>query len=290
LFLFTWPFYYLTQRRKDIARWAIQIVRCAEGEEKISMADVLVKQLVEAGVHFGHRASRWNPKMGPYIYGRQKLIHIIDVRETIRGLLRARKYFKQVAAAGSLILFVGTKRQASNTVEREAERCGMPFVSQRWLGGTLTNFRTIRSRLSRLEQLEEILGGEQISTYSKKMQSALARENRKMYQNLNGIRHMNRLPECLLAIDPNKERNSIREATKLGITTVSLIDTDCDPDLVDLPIPGNDDSIRSIELITRILADAILEGKAEAAVEQQAAVEGGAPEPAAANDDAAPPA
>ncbi len=254
------------------------------------MADVLVKQLVEAGVHFGHRASRWNPKMGPYIYGRQKLIHIIDVRETIRGLLRARKYFKQVAAAGSLILFVGTKRQASNTVEREAERCGMPFVSQRWLGGTLTNFRTIRSRLSRLEQLEEILGGEQISTYSKKMQSALTRENRKMYQNLNGIRHMNRLPEYLLTIDPNKERNSIREATKLGITTVSLIDTDCDPDLVDLPIPGNDDSIRSIELITRILADAILEGKAEAAVEQQAAVEGGAPEPAAANDDAAPPA
>jgi len=254
------------------------------------MADVLVKQLVEAGVHFGHRASRWNPKMGPYIYGRQKLIHIIDVRETIRGLLRARKYFKQVAAAGSLILFVGTKRQASNTVEREAERCGMPFVSQRWLGGTLTNFRTIRSRLSRLEQLEEILGGEQISAYSKKMQSALARENRKMYQNLNGIRNMNRLPECLLAIDPNKERNSVREATKLGITTVSLIDTDCDPDLVDLPIPGNDDSIRSIELITKILADAIIEGKAEAAVEQQAAVEGGPPEPAVANDDAAPPA
>ena len=166
----------------------------------------------------------------------------------------------------------------------------MPFVSQRWLGGTLTNFRTIRSRLSRLEQLEEILGGEQISTYSKKMQSALMRENRKMYQNLNGIRNMNRLPECLLAVDPNKERNSIREATKLGITTVSLIDTDCDPDLVDLPIPGNDDSIRSIELITKILADAIIEGKAEAAVEQEVAVEGGAPEPTVANDDAAPPA
>ena len=248
------------------------------------------KQLVEAGVHFGHRASRWNPKMGAYIYGRQKLIHIIDVRETIRGLLRARKYFKQVAAAGSLILFVGTKRQASDTIEREASRCEMPFVSQRWLGGTLTNFRTIRSRLSRLEELEEILGGDQISTYSKKMQSALAREKRKMHQNLNGIRNMNRLPECLLAIDPNKERNSVREATKLGITTVSLIDTDCDPDLVDLPIPGNDDSIRSIELIIRILADAIIEGKAEAAIEQQTASEGSMPTPAGANGDATPPA
>ena len=243
------------------------------------MADPLVKQLVEAGVHFGHRASRWNPKMGPYIYGRQKLIHIIDVRETVRGLLRARKYFKQVAASGSLILFVGTKRQATDTVEREAARCGMPFVSQRWLGGTLTNFRTIRSRLSRLEELEEILGGEQIQDYSKKMQSSLLREKRKMFQNLNGIRGMNRLPECLLTIDPNKERNAIREATKLGVTTVSLIDTDCDPDLVDLPIPGNDDSIRSIELVTRILADAILEGKAEAAVDEHVEAEGSTPEP-----------
>ena len=225
--------------------------------------------------------------MRPYIYGRQNLIHIIDVRETIRGLLRARKYFKQVAAAGSLVLFVGTKRQAGDTIEREAARCGMPFVSERWLGGTLTNFRTIRSRLSRLEELEEILGGEQISTYSKKMQSALAREKRKMFQNLNGIRTMNRLPESLLVVDPNKERNSIREATKLGITTVSLIDTDCDPDLVDLPIPGNDDSIRSIELVTRILADAIIEGKAEAAVEQQQASEGETPEPPSSDGDEA---
>jgi small subunit ribosomal protein S2 len=238
------------------------------------VADPLVKQLIEAGVHFGHRASRWNPKMRPYIYGRQNLIHIIDVRETIRGLLRARKYFQQVAAAGSLVLFVGTKRQASETVEREATRCGMPFVSERWLGGTLTNFRTIRSRLGRLEELEEILGGDAISTYSKKMQSALGREKRKMFQNLNGIRTMNRLPECLLVIDPNKERNAVREATKLGITTVSLIDTDCDPDIVDLPIPGNDDSMRSIELVARTLADAIDAGKAETAAQQQEEGEG----------------
>ena len=226
------------------------------------MATILVKELIEAGVHFGHRASRWNPKMRPYIYARRNLIHVIDVRETIRGLLRARKYLRQVAAGGSLVLFVGTKRQASDTVEQQASRCGMPYVSDRWLGGTLTNFRTIRSRLSRLEELEAIRGGEEIGTYSKKAQSALNREFRKMYRNLNGMRTMNRLPECVVVIDPRKEKNAVREAEKLGITTVALIDTDCDPDDVDLPIPGNDDSIRSIELIIRLLADAVLAEKA----------------------------
>jgi len=140
-------------------------------------------------------------------------------------------------------------------------RCGMPFVSDRWLGGTLTNFRTIRSRLARLEELERIRSTDEISTYSKKMQSSLAREYRKMYRNLNGIRTMNRVPECLVVIDPRKEKNAIREARKLGVTTVALIDTDCDPDEVDLPIPGNDDSIRSIELIVKLLADAIVAGK-----------------------------
>jgi small subunit ribosomal protein S2 len=217
--------------------------------------------LIEAGVHFGHRASRWNPKMRPYIYARQNLIHIIDVRETIRGLLRAKKYLQQVATNNSLVLFVGTKRQAGETIERESERCGMPYVSDRWLGGTLTNFRTIRNRLARLEELEQIRSGEQLGTYSKKMQSALQREYRKMYRNLHGIRTMHRLPECLVVIDPKKERNAIREAHALGITTVALIDTDSDPDTVDLPIPGNDDSIRSIELIVKQLADAILAGK-----------------------------
>ncbi len=229
------------------------------------MATVLVKELIEAGVHFGHRASRWNPKMRPYIYGRRNLIHIIDVRETVRGLIRARKYLTQVAAGGSLILFVGTKRQAAETIERESSRCGMPYVSDRWLGGTLTNFRTIRSRLARLEELERLRSGEELQSYSKKMQSALNREYRKMFRNLNGMRTMNRLPECLVVIDPRKEHNAVFEARKLGVTTVALIDTDCDPDLVDLPIPGNDDSIRSIELVMHQLADAVLEGKANAA-------------------------
>ena len=229
------------------------------------MSNVLVKELIEAGVHFGHRASRWNPKMRPYIYARQNLIHIVDVRETIRGLLRAKKYLRQLSSAGSLILFVGTKRQATETIEREALRCGMPFVSDRWLGGTLTNFRTIRNRLQRLEELEQIRGGDELQTYSKKMQSALSREYRKMYRNLNGMRSMNRLPECLVIIDPKKEKNAVQEAQKLGVTTVSLIDTDSDPDTVDLPIPGNDDSIRSIELIVRHLADAIIEGRSNVA-------------------------
>ena len=221
----------------------------------------LVEQLIDAGVHFGHRASRWNPKMAPYIYGRRNQIHVIDIRETVRGLLRAKKYIAQVASGGSLVLFVGTKRQAGAAVQREAERCGMPFVSERWLGGCLTNYRTIRSRMSRLEELEQILQSDELSTYSKKMQSSLNREYRKMYRNLNGLRSMNRLPECLVIVDPNKEKNAVHEARLLGITTVALIDTDCNPDTVDLPIPGNDDGIRSVELILSHLADAVLAGQ-----------------------------
>ncbi len=186
------------------------------------MSNVLVKELIEAGVHFGHRASRWNPKMRPYIYGRRNLIHIIDVRETIRGLIRAKKYISQVACGGSLVLFVGTKRQAAETIERESRRCGMPYVDDRWLGGALTNFRTIRSRLTRLEELDALKSGDQMGTYSKKMQSALNREHRKMMRNLDGIRLMNRLPECMIVIDPKKEKNAIREARSLGITTVAL--------------------------------------------------------------------
>ena len=226
------------------------------------MESEFVKKLIEAGVHFGHRVSRWNPKMKPYIYGRKNAIHILDIRETLRGLLRAKKYLNQVAAGGSLVLFVGTKRQATDAVQEQALRCGMPFVSERWLGGALTNFRTIRSRLTRLEELEAIRGSDEINTYSKKMQSALNREYRKIYRNLNGLRTMNRLPECLVIVDPSKEKNAIREAKRLGITTVAIIDTDSNPETIDLPIPGNDDGIRSIELLLGQLADAVLAGKA----------------------------
>jgi small subunit ribosomal protein S2 len=195
----------------------------------------------------------------------------------------------QVAAQGSLVLFVGTKRQASEAIQRESLRCGMPFVSERWLGGCLTNFRTVRSRLGRLEELEKLRAGEELATYSKKMQSALAREYRKMYRNLNGIRTMNRLPECLVVIDPKKEKNAVREARKLGVTTVSLIDTDCDPDEIDLPIPGNDDGIRSIEVILRYLADACLRGRAVVTAKPEAAAAAPPPDKDAAAEPAAVP-
>ena len=234
-----------------------------QAHKEMTMANELVGKLIEAGAHFGHRVSRWNPKMAPYIYGRKNLIHIIDIRETLRGMLRAKKYLSQVAQGGSLVLFVGTKRQASEVIQREATRCGMPFVSERWLGGCLTNFRTIRDRMGRLEELETIMNSDQINGYSKKMQSALNREYRKIYRNLNGLRTLNRIPECLVIIDPKKEKNAIREAKALGVTTVALIDTDCDPSQVDLVIPGNDDGIRSIDLIVKQLADAVLAGKSD---------------------------
>ena len=227
------------------------------------MSDSIVKAMIDAGVHFGHRTSLWNPKMAPYIFGKKNQIHILDIRETLRGMLRAKKYLQQVAANGSLILFVGTKRQAGEAVEEQALRCGMPFISERWLGGTLTNFRTIRSRLGRLEELEQMRETDALSNYSKKMQSSLNREYRKMYRNLNGLRTMSRLPECLVIVDPGKERNAVREARRLGITTVALIDTDSDPDAIDLPIPGNDDGIRSVELIISQLADAVIAGKGD---------------------------
>ncbi|MCD0459472.1 30S ribosomal protein S2 [Roseiconus lacunae] len=254
------------------------------------MSNPIVQEMIEAGVHFGHRTSLWNPKMKPYIFGSKNQIHILDIRETLRGMLRAKKYLGQVASGGSLILFVGTKRQAGEAIEEQASRCGMPFVSERWLGGTLTNFRTIRSRLGRLEELEKIRTSDAINGYSKKMQSALNREYRKMYRNLNGLRTMNRLPECLFIVDPGKERNAVREAKRLGITTVGLIDTDSDPSLIDLPIPGNDDGIRSIELILKQLSEAVIKGRgqnevpAEATAPAEAAPAAEAPAEAASSE------
>ena len=250
-----------------------QVVRLKEIDPKVAhfrgvdRVALAVKDLIDAGVHFGHRASRWNPKMKPYIYGKRNLIHIIDLKETVRGLLRATKYFHRVASGNGLILFVGTKRQAAETIVEECNRCGMPYVTERWLGGTLTNFRTIRSRLERLEELEQTLDGEQVLTYSKKMIATLTRERKKIERNLSGIRQMTRLPEALMVVDPHREHIAVAEARKLGIKIVSLLDTDCDPDTVDLPIPGNDDSMRSIELVIRRLADAIIEGKAMAPAE-----------------------
>lgn len=225
------------------------------------MSEINVKDMLEAGVHFGHNCSKWNPKMRPFIYGRRNRIHIIDIKETVRGLLRASKYLQKIAAQNSLILFVGTKRQASEPVAEAARACGMPFVSERWLGGMLTNFRTVRSRLKRLEELEALETTGEINTYSKKRQSTLRRELKKVKRNLDGIRTLTRVPDCVVVIDPKNEKNCIHECRLLGVKIVSLIDTDSDPDMVDLPIPGNDDSIRSIRIVLNHISDSIKSGR-----------------------------
>ena len=221
----------------------------------------LVKDLIEAGIHFGQRTSNWNPKMSPFIYGKRNSIHIIDIRETIKGLLLAKKYITRTVSGGKDICFVGTKRQAKEVLEQRVPDTRMHFVTERWLGGTLTNFRTIRSRLKRLEELEAIEQNDNFESYSKKMESQLRREMRKISRNLSGIRHMDKLPGALVVIDTRRETNALMEARKLGIPTVCLIDSDGDPDLADIPIPGNDDSMRSVDVIVRELCAAVNEGR-----------------------------
>jgi small subunit ribosomal protein S2 len=225
------------------------------------MADSLVRDLIEAGIHFGQRRSAWNPKMAPYIFATRNKIHIIDIRQTIKGLLLAKRFVQTTVAEGRDVCFVGTKRQARGSVEKYARDVGMPYVTERWLGGTLTNFRTIRERLKRLVELERLVESGEIETYSKKMTSQLLREKRKITRNLEGIRNMDKLPGALIVIDVNREINALLEARSLGIPTICLIDTDGNPDVVDIPIPGNDDSMRSIEVIVRELCDAVTRGK-----------------------------
>ena len=222
----------------------------------------LVKDLVEAGIHFGHRCTNWNPKMAPYIHGKKNKIHIIDVKATVKGLLLARKFLTKVVADGKDVLFVGTKRQARGILEKFVGEAGQHYVIERWLGGTLTNFRTIRDRLKRLEELEAIdSAGDMSTSYSKKMESTLRREKAKILRNLSGIRNMTKLPGAMVVIDVKREANAVKEARKLGIPTVCLIDTDSDPDFADIPIPGNDDAMRSIEVVVQSLVAAVNEGK-----------------------------
>jgi len=237
------------------------------------MAATLVNDLIEAGIHFGQHRANWNPKMGSYIYGVRNKIHIIDIRETIKGLLLAKRFVQKTVGDGKDIVFVGTKRQARASIEKYAADCGMPYVTERWLGGTLTNFRTIRERLKRLEELEQLIESGEINTYSKKMTSQLLREKRKISRNLQGIRTMGKLPGAIIAVDTRREINALREAHSLGIPTICLIDTDGDPDLVDIPIPGNDDSMRSIEVVVRELADAVKQGKTGRAADREGADE-----------------
>ena len=230
----------------------------------------LVKDLIAAGIHFGHRSTNWNPKMAPYIHGKKNKIHIIDPKATIKGLLLARKFISKSVAEGKDILFVGTKRQARVCIEQLVKPTGMPYVTERWLGGTLTNFRTIRERLGRLEELEQLVASGEINTYSKKMESQLTRERLKILRNLDGIRNMTKLPGAMVVVDVKREINAVKEARKLGIPTICLIDTDSDPDYADIPIPGNDDAMRAIELVIASLCAAVQEGKQSRGVDRDA--------------------
>ena len=225
------------------------------------VAKELARELINAGVHFGHGASRWNPKMKPYIFGKRGMIHIIDVKQTLKGLLIAKKLLADVVSSGKDVVFVGTKRQAQKAVRAAAEKCQMHYVSERWLGGTLTNFRTIRSQLQRLEELEAMTESGAIEDESKKQASRLKRELKKLKNNLEGIRKMSRLPGAVIVIDARKEYLALREAKKLGIPSVAILDTDSDPDTVDVAIPANDDSIRAVKLLLDELADAVALGK-----------------------------
>ena len=226
------------------------------------MESLNVQELIDAGVHFGCRVSRWNPKMAPYIQGRRNSIHVIDLRETLRGLIRAQNFLYHLVADGAQILWVGTKRQIKGVIADAGERTGMPVVTERWIGGTLTNFSVIRSRLRRLEELETMEEDGSIKQYSKKVIASLRREHRKISRNLSGIREMTGIPGAMVVVDPGREYNAVREARKMGLVVIGLLDTDCDPEGVDIVIPGNDDALRSVRLMVDSLIRSVEEGAA----------------------------
>ncbi|BCU82078.1 30S ribosomal protein S2 [Polycladomyces abyssicola] len=225
------------------------------------MAVVSMKQLLEAGVHFGHQTRRWNPKMAKYIFTERNGIYIIDLQKTVKMMEEAYNFVRELAAQGGNLLFVGTKKQAQDAVREEAERCGMFYVNHRWLGGTLTNFQTIRKRIERLHQLEEMEQDGTFDVLPKKEVVLLRKEKARLEKFLGGIKQMKKLPDAVFIIDPRKERIAVAEARKLNIPIVAIVDTNCDPDEVDYVIPGNDDAIRAVRLFTSKMADAVLEGK-----------------------------
>lgn len=233
------------------------------------MSVVNMKQLLEAGVHFGHQTRRWNPKMKDYIFTERNGIYIVDLQQTVKLMDKAYEFVKEEAAKGSTILFVGTKRQAQETIKKEAERCGMPYVNQRWLGGMLTNYQTISKRIDRLNELEDMEEEGLFEVLPNKEVIELERERDKLLKNLGGIRYMDGLPDVVYITDPRKESIAVSEARKLDIPIVSILDTNCDPDLIDYEIPGNDDAIRAVKLISRIIADAVLAGKQGEQLEQE---------------------
>ena len=223
----------------------------------------LMKSLLEAGVHFGHETKRWNPKMKKYIFGEKNKVYIIDLEKTQKAILKACGFLRKTAQEGGNILFVGTKKQAQEIIKEEALRCGMFYVNQRWLGGMLTNFQTIKKSIKRLEDLESMKEDGRFDKISKKEASQLNKEAFKLNKNLEGIRAISKPPKAMFVVDSKKEDIAIKEARKIGIPIAALVDTNCDPDVIDYPIPGNDDAIRSIKLITGLVADSIMQGRQE---------------------------
>ena len=249
------------------------------------MAVVSMKQLLEAGVHFGHQTRRWNPKMAPYIYTERNSIYIIDLQKTVKKLEEAYSFVRDLSANGESLLFVGTKKQAQDAIKEEAERCGMYYVNARWLGGMLTNFRTMRTRIGRLAQLRKMEEDGTFAMLPKKEVIKHQGEIAKLEKYLGGVKEMKKLPGALFIVDPRKERNAIAEAKKLNIPVVAIVDTNCDPDEIDYVIPGNDDAIRAIRLIAAAMANAVIEGRqGESFAEGEAAAE--APAEAAAAETA----
>lgn len=240
------------------------------------MAVISMKQLLEAGVHFGHQTRRWNPKMAQYIFTERNGIYIIDLQKTVRKADEAYAFVRDLAMQGKSLLFVGTKKQAQESISVEAQRCNMYFVNNRWLGGMLTNFRTIRTRVDRLNQIDKMEQTGQMAALPKKEAIKLNHEREKLEANLGGIREMRKLPGALFVVDPRKEHIAVSEAKTLGIPIVAIVDTNCDPDEIDYVIPGNDDAIRAVKLIAGKMADAILEGRQgqqDAAAEAEAAMD-----------------
>lgn len=225
------------------------------------MAVISMKQLLEAGVHFGHQTRRWNPKMAPYIFTERNGIYIIDLQKTAKKVEEAYNFVKNVSLDGGTVLFVGTKKQAQDAIKEEAARCGMYYISQRWLGGLLTNFRTIRSRVERLKKIETMANDGSYEVLPKKEVLELEKERERLERFLSGIRDMTRLPDVIFIVDPRKERIAVAEARKLEIPIVAIVDTNCDPDEIDVIIPGNDDAIRAVRLLAGKMADAIIEGR-----------------------------
>ncbi|NLJ72586.1 MAG: 30S ribosomal protein S2 [Syntrophomonadaceae bacterium] len=225
------------------------------------MSVITMKQLLEAGVHFGHQTRRWNPKMAPYIYMERNGIYIIDLQQTVKKFEEAYDFVKNVVADGQDVLFVGTKKQAQETTMEEAIRCDMHYVNQRWLGGMLTNFKTIKRRVLRLKQLTEMEESGAFEVLTKKEVAKLINERERLERFLGGIKDMEKLPGAIFVVDPRKERIAVAEARKLNIPVVSIVDTNCDPDEIDYVIPGNDDAIRAVKLITAKIADAVIEGR-----------------------------